>query len=52
MEYFTTTHIKKILSDLRIPYASNEVALDGLSFKSLRRIETRGIYYAEGKSNA
>jgi UDP-3-O-[3-hydroxymyristoyl] glucosamine N-acyltransferase len=52
MEYFTTTHIKKILSDLRIPFASNEVELDGLSFKSFRRIETRGIYYAEGKSNA
>ncbi|MBQ5963922.1 DapH/DapD/GlmU-related protein [Massilia sp. ZL223] len=52
MESFTTTHIKTSLTALGIPFESNEVELDHLRFKSFRRIEPHGIYYAEGRSHA
>lgn len=51
MDFFTSAHIKQTLADLGIPFTCNEVELDGLKFKSLRKIEPRGIYYAEGVSN-
>ena len=52
MESFTTTQIKMSLTALGIPFESNEIELDRLQFKSFRRIEPHGIYYAEGRSDA
>jgi len=51
MDFFTTAHIKQTLTELGIDFTSNDVDLDGLRFKSLRKIEPAGIYYTEGLRN-
>lgn len=50
MQVFTTEQIKETLSELGIPFESSRLELHSLRFKSLRKIEERGIYYVEGAS--
>lgn len=52
MTTFTSAHIQDLLAELGIAFSANGVALRGLSFKSLRKIEPHGVYFVESGANA
>lgn len=52
MDTFSTEDIKELLGELGIRFESNACEREGLSFKTLRKIERNGIYYVEGAARS